>query len=72
MRIIPRPGALRDYMKTEDIARDELARRIGVDRATAYRVESEMVDPSPKFIAGLMDVTGKKFEDLFEIIRDAA
>lgn len=67
MRITPKPGALRDYMKSEDIARDELARRVGVDRATAYRVETGMVDPSPKFIAGLMDVTGKKFEDLFEI-----
>lgn len=67
MRIIPKPGALRDYMKSEDIARDELARRIGVDRATAYRVEAGMVDPSPKFIAGLMSVTGEKFEALFDI-----
>lgn len=66
-RIIPKPGALRAYMKGEDIARDELARRVGVDRATAYRVETGMVDPSPKFIAGLMSVTGKKFEDLFDI-----
>ena len=72
MRITPKPGALRDYMRAEDIARDELARRIGVDRATAYRVETGQVDPSPKFIAGLMSVTGKRFEDLFEIVKAAA
>jgi len=72
MRITPKPGALRDYMKAENISRDELARRIGVDRATAYRVEDGQVLPSPKFIAGLMFTTGKKFEDLFELVQDGA
>jgi DNA-binding XRE family transcriptional regulator len=67
MRITPKPGVLRDYMKAEDISRDELARRVGVDRATAYRIESDMVAPSTKFIAGLMLLTGRKFEDLFQI-----
>lgn len=71
MRITPKPGVLRDYMKAEDISRDELARRVGVDRATAYRIESDMVTPSTKFIAGLMILTGQKFEDLFQI-EDAA
>lgn len=53
--------------------RDELARLIGVDKTTAYRVEADKVDPSPKFIAGLMAVTGLPFEDLFDIVaKDAA
>lgn len=67
MRITPKPGALWDYIKSEGITRDELAKRVGVDRATAYRVDAGMVDPSPKFIAGLMTITGRKFEDLFEV-----
>lgn len=58
-------------MRAEDISRDELARRVGVDRATAYRIESDLVAPSTKFIAGLIILTGKKFEDLFQI-EDAA
>lgn len=71
MRITPKPGILWDFIKAQNITRDELARRIGVDRATAYRVDEGMVDPSPKFIAGLISVTGKKFEELFDI-KDAA
>lgn len=60
-------------MKAQGIdSRDELARRVGVDRVTAYRIESGLVDPSPKFIAGLMILTGKRFEDLFEITQDVA
>lgn len=65
------PGVLYDVMKDLDISRDELARRVGVDRATAYRIDEGMVCPSPKFMAGLMVLTGKKFEDLFRI-EDAA
>lgn len=72
MRITPKPGALRDYMKREDISRDELARRVGVARETAYRIEAGIVDPSPKFIAGLMILTKRRFEDLFNIAKDAA
>lgn len=71
MRITPKPGVLGKAMKAADISRDELARRVGVNRATAYRIEAGQVDPSPKFIAGLMVVTGKKFEQLFEIVEAA-
>jgi len=68
-----RDGALRDSMKRAGIeSRDELARRVGVDRVTAYRLEVEKVLPSPKFIAGLLILTGCAFEDLFEIVKDAA
>lgn len=72
MRITPKPDALRAAIKEcADGSRDALARLINVDKATAYRVESGKVDPSPKFIAGLIVLTGKRFEDLFEI-KDAA
>lgn len=72
MQIKPKPGVLWDYIKAEGISRDELAKRVGVDRATAYRIDAGMVTPSPKFIAGLITITGKPFEALFEIVEDAA
>jgi transcriptional regulator with XRE-family HTH domain len=71
-RIAPKHDAIWSYLKAENISRDELARRIGVDRATAYRVDEGKAAPSPKFIAGLMIATGKRFEDLFDIIDEAA
>lgn len=70
-RIVLRPNVLAAHCREKDISRDELARRIGVDRATAYRVDEGMVDPSPKFIAGLIDVTGLPFEELFTITTEA-
>jgi transcriptional regulator with XRE-family HTH domain len=72
MRITPRAGALYNYCKDHDISRDELARRMKVSTATAYRVDAGKSDPSPQFIASLMDVTELPFEDLFEIVREAA
>lgn len=67
-RITPKPTALREAINSHaGGSRDELARLVRVDRATAYRIEAGKVDPSPKFIAGLMHLTGLKFEDLFEI-----
>ncbi len=72
-RITPNQTAFRTAIKTHaGGSRDELARLVSVDRATAYRIEAGKVDPSPKFIAGLMSLTGLKFEDLFEITTDAA
>lgn len=72
MQITPKPGVIWNYCKAEDISRDELARRVGVNRATAYRIDEGMVQPSTKFIAGFITVTGRRFEDLFEIVGDAA
>lgn len=70
MRITPQPGAIYGACKALDISRDELARRVGVSRATAYRIDEGHVDPSPKFIAGLIIATGASFEALFQILRD--
>lgn len=72
MRITLRDGALHNYCKAKDISRDELARRMGVSTATAFRVDDGRTDPSPKFIAALMDVTGQPFEALFEIVKEDA
>lgn len=67
-RITPRPEALRKAInKHANGSRDQLARLINVDKTTTYRVEAEKVDPSPRFIAGLIQLTGLKFEQLFEI-----
>ena len=71
MRITPKPGVIWAYLKQQDMSRNELAARIGVAATTAYRVDEGQVDPSPKFIAGLMRLTGKPFEALFDI-KDAA
>lgn len=70
MRITPKPGALYGYCKQRDISRDELARQMRVSTATAYRVDAGKTDPSPQFIASLMDVTGLPFEALFEIVKE--
>lgn len=72
MQIALRNEAFYAWLKAENISRDEGARRIGVNRATAYRIDEKQVAPSAKFIAGLMIATGRKFEDLFEIVKDAA
>lgn len=73
MRIAIKPEAITNARKAlGDISRDELAKRIGVDRVTAYRVDAGLTDPSPKFIAGLMVATGKRFDAWFEIVQDVA
>lgn len=72
MRILPRPGSIASHCAKAGISRDELARRMGVSKETAYRVDSGRVDPSPAFIAKLMDVTGLGFDDLFVVESDGA
>lgn len=72
MRIVPKPNIIWAVCEKLDISRDELARRAGVSRATAFRIDIGQVDPSPKFIAGLMNVSGEKFEDLFDLVTEKA
>lgn len=69
-RIAPRPGAIARYTTEQGISRDELARRMGVANTTAYRVDAGLVQPSPAFIAALMNVTGLDFEALFVVEQD--
>lgn len=71
-RISPKPGAIGNYCKSQGISRDELSRRMGVSTVTAYRVDNGHVDPSPGFIARLMDITGQSFDDLFVIVDGSA
>lgn len=71
MRIVLKPGVIHSYCRAHDISRDELARRMGVSTATAFRIDDGRTDPSPKFIASLMNTTGKPFEELFEILAPA-
>lgn len=68
MKILPKPGAIYGVTKRLDISRDELARRMKVSTATAYRIDAGRVEPSPAFIAGLINVSGQSFEDLFDIV----
>lgn len=71
-RIILRNGAMNAVCKDFDISRAELSRRMEVDTKTAWRVEVGKTDPSPRFIAALMTISGRPFEDLFEIVREDA
>lgn len=38
--------------------------------STAIADAVELIDPSPKFIAALIEATGRPFEDLFVIVSD--
>lgn len=67
VRIVAKPDAIADYLKATDISRDELARRMGIAKETAYRVDTGRTEPSPRFIAQLMNVTGLGFDELFVI-----
>lgn len=77
MQIALRTEAFWEWLKAESISRDEAARRIGVNRATAYRVGEGIVVPSPKFIAGLViaakkdRTSGETFDRFFEIVEAA-
>lgn len=72
MRITPKSGVIPAYCEKAGISRDELARRMGVSKETAWRVDSGRVDPSPAFIAKLMDVTDLAFDELFVIDKSVA
>lgn len=72
MKIRVRDGVLYEICKSENISRDELARRLKVASTTAWRVDSGEVEPSAKFIAALITFTGRKFEDLFEVVGEDA
>lgn len=65
-------GALERCLADLGISRDELARRMGVSNATPYRVQSGRTQPGPRFIATLMDATGKEFDELFVVTEDVA
>lgn len=70
-RIRLQPNVIHQTVKALNLpSRDELARRMNVSTATAYRVEMGKVDPSPAFIAALMIVSGKEFADLFRIVTE--
>jgi DNA-binding XRE family transcriptional regulator len=68
MRILLKPGVIHSYCREQEISRDEMARRMGISTATAFRIDDGRTDPSPKFIASLMNLTGMPFEDLFEVV----
>lgn len=68
LQIAVRTGVIYDTCKALNLSRDALSREMGVATQTAYRVDSGAVSPSPGFIAALMDVTGRPFEELFEIV----
>lgn len=72
MRIRLRDNVLYDTRNKLNLSRDALARRMNIASTTAYRVELDKVEPSPKFIAALIKVTGQTFEDLFEIVGEDA
>lgn len=68
-RIMLRSGAIPDVRRDlGGISQAKLCRLMKIDPSTAWRVEHGG-EPSPKFIAGLMLVSGSDFSDLFAIER---
>jgi transcriptional regulator with XRE-family HTH domain len=72
MRIRLRADVLTELCQLEGISRSELARQLVVSSTTVYRVERGLVSPSPRFIAELMRWAGMPFDELFEIVAEAA
>lgn len=67
MRIAARPHAVYKVAEELGISRDELSRRMGVATTTAWRVDAGKGAPSAKFIAALLHISGKPFEELFQL-----
>jgi transcriptional regulator with XRE-family HTH domain len=66
-RISLREGVLYQLRKQAGISRDEWARRVGLSSSAAWRLEAGLASPSAETIARLLVMTGKRFEDLFEV-----
>jgi transcriptional regulator with XRE-family HTH domain len=66
-RICLRQGALYELRKQAGISRDEWARRVGLSSSAAWRLEAGHANPSAETIARLLVVTGRPFEELFEV-----
>ncbi|BBH15763.1 hypothetical protein Back2_00500 [Nocardioides baekrokdamisoli] len=66
-----RPGVISTVCKDMGISRHRLARRMDVHAETLRRADSgETGSISGRFIASLMTVTDKEFDELFEIVEE--
>jgi transcriptional regulator with XRE-family HTH domain len=70
--LVLRGDNLNKYRRLAGLHTDaSLARRIGVDPTTVYRVLNGRTVPSARFIAGIVEAFGADlFSDLFEVIPD--
>ncbi len=70
--LVLRGDNLNKYRRLAGLHTDaSLARRIGVDPTTVYRVLNGRTLPSARFIAGIVEAFGADlFSDLFEVIPD--
>lgn len=69
-RIRLREGRLYELMQQLDCTREELARRLGISSSSAFRIDAGRANPSTKFIAAVMALTGQPFEASFEVVAD--
>lgn len=71
--LVLRADKLNNYRRLAGLETDvSLARRIGVDPTTVYRVLNGRTAMSARFIAGIVDAFGAElFPDLFEVVPDA-
>lgn len=63
-------GKLSEVGADLDLSREGLAQRMGVSPSTAYRIDVERVPVGTKFIGRLLAVSGRPFEELFEVSED--
>lgn len=60
---------VRRWMRQNGVSRSELARRMGVSRATLYSVLNETGNPSHYTLERLHEVTGIGYDVLIEGVR---
>lgn len=71
-RISPKPGAIAAYCESQGISRNALARRLDMSNVTLWAIDNNERQPSPKFMARLIEVTGLPFDELFVVEGSAA
>lgn len=65
-----RTDAFDAWVASQGLASDTAAaERIGVSQPQLSRVLSGSVAPGEKFIAALLAATGRKFEQMFEVVK---
>ncbi len=70
-RLALAPGAIADVCDFYGISKAELCRRMKIDPATLYKVETGRNEPGNRFIAALRQATGRPLDALFVVAEDA-
>ena len=64
-KLILNKEKLIEYMEENNLSQRDLAEVIGVDHTMIFRVLKGERNPGAKFVAGILENTNLKFEDIF-------